>query len=73
MACDAYIWDISNPNQPINVLNSPSPITCLKFNHKSVGVIGGGCYNGLVLTWDLRMGKNKIVNKLDSCDVETAH
>ena len=48
MPTEAYIWDITNPNQPINVLESSSPITSLKFNLKSVGVIAGGCYNGLV-------------------------
>jgi dynein intermediate chain 2 len=72
MPNEAYIWDITNPNAPINVLESPSPITCLKFNTKSVGVIAGGCYNGLVLQWDLRM-KGKAINHTQACDVELAH
>lgn len=49
MPTEAYIWDITNPNQPVSTICSPSPITCLKFNQKSIGVIAGGCYNGLVL------------------------
>jgi len=72
MPNEAYIWDITNPNAPINVLESPSPITCLKFNQKSVGVIAGGCYNGLVLQWDLRT-KSKAIGHTYTCDVECAH
>jgi WD40 repeat protein len=49
MPNEAYIWDINNPNSPISILESPSPVTCLKFNQKSVGVIAGGTYSGLVL------------------------
>jgi len=72
MPCEAYIWDINNPNAPINVLESPSPVTCLKFNQKSIGVIAGGCYNGLVLQWDLRT-KKKSIGHTYQCDVEQAH
>ena len=49
MPNEAYIWDINDPNQPINILECPSPITSIKFNQKMVGVVAGGCYNGLVL------------------------
>lgn len=34
MPTEGYIWDIHNPNSPVNVLEAPMPITCLKFNQK---------------------------------------
>lgn len=54
----SYIWDLSNPNEPDVVLNSPSPVTNISFNHKLTDVIGGGCANGVIAIWDARKGKD---------------
>lgn len=53
----SYIWDINNPNVPCEVLNPPSPIIKLAYNHKTVDQLAFGCYSGLVGIWDLRQNK----------------
>ena len=54
MSSSAYIWDITNSNSPLVELLSPSPLTCLRFNPKSSDTLVGGCYNGLIVYFDLR-------------------
>ena len=51
---NAYLWDISAPNAPLVELLPPSPLVCIRFNVKTPDVLIGGCYNGLVTTFDIR-------------------
>ena len=76
MPSDAYIWDINNPNNPTHVLQSPSPVCCIKYNHKQTETIAAGCYNGLVLYWDLRQKKQNAMGHHafeKTVDVKEAH
>merc|ERR1719473_957438 len=52
----SFIWDVENPNQPAAELNSVSPLVSLAYQPKNVDLIGGGCYNGLIMLYDLRSG-----------------
>ncbi len=54
MSLKSYVWDLNNPNRPEVELLAPSPCTNIAYNHKSTDIIGGGCYNGLVVIWDIR-------------------
>lgn len=50
----SYIWDITNSNKPIVELMPQSPLTCLKYNTKSLDTLVAGSYNGTVSYYDLR-------------------
>lgn len=54
MPCQAYIWDIQNPNSYDIELKSPSPVTNISWNPKILDMVGGGTYNGLAIFWDIR-------------------
>ena len=50
----SYIWDVQNPNQPLETLNPASPLTSIEFYNKDPHLIAGGSYNGVVQYWDTR-------------------
>jgi dynein intermediate chain 2 len=52
----SFIWDVENPNQPAAELNAVSPLVSLAYQPKNVDLIAGGCYNGLIMLYDLRSG-----------------
>ncbi|KAL3792673.1 hypothetical protein HJC23_009401, partial [Cyclotella cryptica] len=54
MPSSSYIWDVTNSNKPIVELISSSPLTCLRYNHKSSDTLVGGSYNGTISYYDLR-------------------
>lgn len=56
VATQAYIWDISKPNEHEVELTSSSPLTCLVYNPRSPDHLVGGCHNGCIAVWDLRKG-----------------
>ena len=56
MSC---IWDINNPNIPCEVLDAPSPVVKMAYNHKHIEQLAFGCYNGTVGLWDLRQNRKK--------------
>ena len=51
------MWDVNSPNEPVTVIQPPSPIISLAFNSKSIDTLAGGLYNGQVSFWDLRADK----------------
>jgi dynein intermediate chain 2 len=53
---ESYIWDVNNPNTPETSLTPPSPLTCLEYNPKDPNLLAGGSYNGLVSSYDTRVG-----------------
>jgi dynein intermediate chain 2 len=50
----AYVWDVSNPNNPIIELAPPSPLVSIRFNVKTPDILVGGSYNGLVHVFDIK-------------------
>ncbi len=54
LSTSSYIWDVNNPNEPEIELLSPSPLCCLRYNSKNTDTLVGGCYNGLIVYYDLR-------------------
>lgn len=67
---ESYIWDVNNPNAPLEALIPPSPVVKLAYNHKNTDQLAFGCYNGVVGVWDLRVNKKtpSIVS-----EIETSH
>mmetsp|Transcript_51698 Transcript_51698/g.59382 ORF Transcript_51698/g.59382 Transcript_51698/m.59382 type:complete len:692 (+) Transcript_51698:39-2114(+) len=55
MPSHAYIWDVNKPNSPERILNTPSPAITIAYNHKSPDILAGGCYNGMVAIWDVKV------------------
>lgn len=67
------VWDINNPNTPINALyptNNSEIVTCA-FNSKHPYILGTGCSNGNVLIFDLRNNKQMVTSKLEYCHSES--
>mmetsp|Transcript_30238 Transcript_30238/g.59057 ORF Transcript_30238/g.59057 Transcript_30238/m.59057 type:complete len:567 (+) Transcript_30238:151-1851(+) len=56
MSLSSYVWDVHNPNYPELELTPSSPLCCIEYNPKDPHILIGGCYNGLLQTWDDRKG-----------------
>lgn len=54
MTTASHIWDILNPNEPIETLNPASPLCSIEYYTKDPHLIAGGSYNGVVQYWDTR-------------------
>lgn len=59
----SYIWDMDHPNVPDVELKTDSPMMCCAFNPKNSHELIGGCYNGVVVVFDLRDPKNPQTSK----------
>lgn len=70
LAMESYIWDVTNPNAPLESLRGPSPVVKLAYNHKNTDQLAFGCYNGQVGVWDVRNNK-KPPSVLS--EIETSH
>jgi dynein intermediate chain 2 len=64
------IWDINNPNEPINILTASSEITTVAFNPKHSHLFGAGCANGTAVIFDLTTNKILVTTKLDESHSE---
>lgn len=66
------IWDINNPNTPINSIcsNNNTEINTCAFNNKHAHIFGVGCTNGTVLIYDLKTNKLLVTSKLEYCHSE---
>jgi dynein intermediate chain 2 len=69
-AQESYIWDVNNPNAPLESLRATSPVVKLAYNHKNTDQLAFGCYNGQVGVWDVRNAK-KLPSILS--EIETSH
>lgn len=67
---ESYIWDVNNPNSPLETLKPPSAVVKLAYNHKNTDQLAFGCYNGVVGVWDLRVNR-KTPSILS--EIETSH
>jgi dynein intermediate chain 2 len=65
------VWDINNPNTPINILTCNSEITTVAFNSKHTHLLGAGCSNGTAVIFDLTTNKIIASTKLDESHSET--
>ena len=67
---ESYIWDVNNPNSPLETLRPPTPVVKLVYNHKNTDQLAFGGYNGVIGIWDLRANKKapSIVS-----EIETSH
>lgn len=67
------VWDINNPNAPINILYSTnnSEIVICAFNSKHPNILGVGCSNGNVIIFDLKTNKQIVTSKLEYCHSES--
>jgi dynein intermediate chain 2, axonemal len=64
------VWDINNPNSPINVLTCNSEITTVAFNTRHFHILGAGCANGTAVIFDLNTNKILASTKLDESHSE---
>jgi len=64
------VWDINNPNTPINVLRCNSEILTLAFNTKHFNLLGAGCANGTAVIFDLKDNKVLAVSRLEESHSE---
>lgn len=51
------VWDLNNPNSPINTMVCDSEITAVAFNSKQTNLLGVGCANGTAMIFDLHTSK----------------
>ena len=54
MSTASHIWDIQNPNEPLESLVPQSPLCSIEYYTKDPHLIAGGSYNGVVQYWDTR-------------------
>lgn len=59
----AYIWNLNNPNTPYQTLEPTSPLCTLSYNPKIPESIVGGCYDGGLNFFDVRVGSSSGVLK----------
>ncbi|XP_055703785.1 dynein intermediate chain 3, ciliary-like [Phlebotomus papatasi] len=57
---NSYIWEIENPNAPLQTFEPPSAIVCLEYNQKDPSSLVSGMFSGQVAGWDTRHGKKPI-------------
>mmetsp|Transcript_27129 Transcript_27129/g.55272 ORF Transcript_27129/g.55272 Transcript_27129/m.55272 type:complete len:571 (-) Transcript_27129:175-1887(-) len=69
MSRSSYVWDVTNPNYPELELMPASPLCCIEYNPKETHIMIGGCYNGLLQTWDDRKGQAPT----ESSPIEKSH
>ena len=60
MSNASHIWDVTNPNEPIENLIPQSPLCCIEYYHKDQHMIAGGSYNGVMQYWDTRHAKRPV-------------
>lgn len=60
------MWDLSNPNEPLQVLTATSAPNCIKYNVKDFHLLVGGLFSGQVALWDARSG-SKPTSYSDRC------
>lgn len=73
MPAKSYIWDITNPNSPERHLVPPSPLVCLRYNHKFQDILVGGCYNGLISIFDVKARNSAVLPAVSTSEVATSH
>ncbi|KEG12992.1 dynein [Trypanosoma grayi] len=54
MNTNSYVWDVMNPNAPVETLVTPSPLCSIEHYPKDPHIIAGGSWNGIVQYWDTR-------------------
>lgn len=54
MNTNSYLWDVMNPNTPVDTLFTPSPLCSIQHYPKDPHIIAGGSWNGVVQYWDTR-------------------
>ncbi|XP_055597025.1 dynein intermediate chain 3, ciliary-like [Uranotaenia lowii] len=57
---DSYIWDIENPNFPLQTLVPPYQARCLEYNFKDSCQLAGGLFSGQVAIWDIRVANEPV-------------
>lgn len=56
LPAEAYIWDLTNPNEPAQILKTKSPLLCIEFNPMETHILAAGCYDGTIALFDTRRG-----------------
>ncbi|XP_062715648.1 dynein intermediate chain 3, ciliary-like [Aedes albopictus] len=57
---DSYIWDIENPNVPLQTLVPPYQARCLEYNFKDGCQLAGGLFSGQIAIWDIRVANEPV-------------
>ncbi|KAG5448486.1 WD repeat-containing protein 63 [Clonorchis sinensis] len=47
------LWSFADPIQPQLLLEAPEDILCFQFNPTDPNIVAGGCFNGMVVLWDI--------------------
>jgi WD40 repeat protein len=58
--CHVLLWRLSNPIDPVVLLEAPDDIYSIAFNPDDPDVLAGGCINGQVVLWNLQMFRSKL-------------
>lgn len=66
ISSDSCLWDLHNPNEPLQLLTATSAPNCIKFNVKDFHLLVGGLFSGQVALWDPRTG-SKPTNYSERC------
>uniref|UniRef100_T1G3K0 WD repeat-containing protein 63 n=1 Tax=Helobdella robusta TaxID=6412 RepID=T1G3K0_HELRO len=54
------IWGLDDQMHPLLILESPDQILCFQFNPTNDNWIAGGCFNGMVVLWDISYHQEKL-------------
>ncbi|XP_058838627.1 dynein intermediate chain 3, ciliary-like [Topomyia yanbarensis] len=57
---DSYIWDIENPNEPLQTLVPPYQARCMEYNFKDGCQLAGGLFSGQIAIWDIRVANEPV-------------
>eukprot|EP00729_Bicosta_minor_P020649 gene20649-16291_t len=58
--CHVLLWRMSNPIDPVVLLEAPDDIYSIAFNPDDPDVLAGGCINGQVVLWNMQLFRSKL-------------
>ena len=58
--CHVLLWRMSNPIDPVVLLEAPDDIYSIAFNPDDPDVLAGGCINGQVVLWNMQSYRQKL-------------
>lgn len=63
----AFVWDINNPNSPLQAITASTAPNCIVYNIKDFHLMVGGIFSGQIALWDPNRAGSKPVAYSDRC------